>query len=61
VVHEAAGSGRRRAWRRFWHITLPLLRPIIAIILILRTSFAFAVLRKFAITQGGPGATWAAW
>ena len=47
-------------WRGFWHITLPLLRPIIAVSLILRTTFAFMVFDEiFAITQGGPGnATW---
>ena len=63
-LHEAAAVDGASAWRRFWHITLPLLRPIIAIILILRTSFAFAVFEEIlAITQGGPGdATWvAAW
>ena len=63
-LHEAAAVDGATAWRRFWHITLPLLRPIIAIILILRTSFAFAVFEEIlAITQGGPGdATWvAAW
>jgi len=63
-LYEAAAVDGATAWRRFWHITLPLLRPIIAIILILRTSFAFAVFEEIlAITQGGPGdATWvAAW
>jgi multiple sugar transport system permease protein len=63
-LYEAAAVDGAGAWRRFWHITLPLLRPIIAIILILRTSFAFAVFEEIlAITQGGPGdATWvAAW
>lgn len=50
--------------QRFWHITLPMLRPIIVVVLVLRTSFAFAVFDEvLAITQGGPGdATWvAAW
>jgi hypothetical protein len=63
-LYEAAAVDGAGAWRRFWHVTLPLLRPIIAIILILRTSFAFAVFEEIlAITQGGPGdATWvAAW
>ena len=62
-TRQAAVDGAD-AWQRFWHITLPMLRPIIAIILILRTSFAFAVFEEMlAITQGGPGdATWvAAW
>jgi multiple sugar transport system permease protein len=63
-LYEAAAVDGATAWHRFRHITLPLLRPIIAVILILRTSFAFAVFEEIlAITQGGPGdATWvSAW
>jgi len=63
-LYEQAAVDGGTAWQRFWHITLPMLRPIIAVILILRTSFAFAVFEEIlAITQGGPGdATWvAAW
>jgi multiple sugar transport system permease protein len=63
-LYEQAAVDGGTAWHRFWHITLPMLRPIIAVILILRTSFAFAVFEEIlAITQGGPGdATWvAAW
>ena len=63
-LYEQAAVDGATAWQRFWKITLPLLRPIIAVILILRTSFAFAVFEEvLAITQGGPGdATWvAAW
>jgi multiple sugar transport system permease protein len=63
-LYEAAAVDGGSAWTRFWHITLPMLRPIIVVILILRTSFAFAVFEEIlAITQGGPGdATWvAAW
>ena len=63
-LYEQAAVDGASAWQRFWKITLPLLRPIIAVILILRTSFAFAVFEEIlAITQGGPGdATWvAAW
>jgi ABC-type sugar transport system permease subunit len=62
--YEAAAVDGASGWRRFWHISLPLLRPIIAVTLILRTTFAFMVFDEiFAITQGGPGnATWvAAW
>jgi ABC-type sugar transport system permease subunit len=63
-LYEQAAVDGARAWHRFWHITFPMLRQIIAIILILRTAFAFAVFEEIlAITQGGPGdATWvAAW
>ena len=62
--YEAAAVDGASAWRRFWHISLPLLRPVIAVSLILRTTFGFMVFDEiFAITQGGPGnATWvAAW
>jgi multiple sugar transport system permease protein len=59
-LYEQASVDGARAWHRFWHITLPMLRQILAIILILRTAFAFAVFEEIlAITQGGPGdATW---
>jgi multiple sugar transport system permease protein len=63
-LYEAAAIDGANAWHRFRRITLPMLRQIIAIILILRTAFAFAVFEEIlAITQGGPGdATWvAAW
>jgi len=63
-LYEAAAIDGAGAFARFQHITLPLLRPIIVVILVLRTSFAFAVFEEvLAITQGGPGdATWvAAW
>jgi ABC-type sugar transport system permease subunit len=62
--YEAAAVDGASGWRRFWHISLPLLRPVIAVTLILRTTFAFMVFDEiYAITQGGPGnATWvAAW
>lgn len=63
-LYEAASVDGAGALHRFWHITLPLLMPMIVVILVLRTSFAFAVFDEvLAITQGGPGdATWvAAW
>ena len=61
---EAAAIDGAGPLHRFWHLTLPLLRPIIVVILVLRTSFAVTVFEEvLAITQGGPGdATWvAAW
>jgi multiple sugar transport system permease protein len=63
-LYEAANIDGAGALPRFRHITLPLLIPMIVVILVLRTSFAFAVFEEvLAITQGGPGdATWvAAW
>ncbi|SDE02907.1 multiple sugar transport system permease protein [Paracoccus isoporae] len=63
-LYEAAELDGASAWKKFRHITLPLLRPVLAVTLILRTTFAFMVFDEiFAITQGGPGDdTWvAAW
>jgi ABC-type sugar transport system permease subunit len=63
-LYEQAAIDGANAWHRFRQITWPMLQQIIAIILILRTAFAFAVFEEIlAITQGGPGdATWvAAW
>lgn len=60
--YEAAKVDGANAWQCFWHITLPMMRPIIAVVVILRTSFAFLVFDEvLALTQGGPGdATWVA-
>ncbi len=63
-LYEAAEIDGAGAWRRFLHVTLPLLAPTVVVVLVLRTSFAFMVFDEiFAITGGGPGnATWtAAW
>jgi ABC-type sugar transport system permease subunit len=63
-LFEAAAIDGAGPLHRLWHVTLPLLRPVIVVILVLRTSFAFTVFEEvLAITQGGPGdATWvAAW
>jgi ABC-type sugar transport system permease subunit len=59
---EAAGIDGAGYWQTFFLITLPLLRPVLAIVIILRTTFAFLVFDEvLAITQGGPGdATWVA-
>jgi multiple sugar transport system permease protein len=40
----------------FWHITLPFLRPFIAIALVLRSIDAFKTFASiFVLTTGGPG------
>lgn len=55
-VFEAARIDKANALQRFWHITLPLLRPAIVIVVIMRAMIslsAFAAI--FAATGGGPG------
>ena len=43
------------AWQRFWYITLPLLRPVIIVVLLLSTILTFADFQiVYALTGGGP-------
>jgi multiple sugar transport system permease protein len=63
-IYEAAAVDGASPWQSLWRLTVPLLRPIVAVTLILRTTFSFMVFDEIlAITQGGPGNdTWvAAW
>jgi ABC-type sugar transport system permease subunit len=54
-LDEAAGVDGANAWRRFWSIRLPLLRPAILVALIIRSVEAFRVFDiVYVITQGGP-------
>ncbi|MEO8536093.1 MAG: sugar ABC transporter permease [Betaproteobacteria bacterium] len=55
-VFEAARIDRAGAWQRFRHITLPLIRPAIVIVVIMRTMIALSAFAAiFAATGGGPG------
>ena len=55
-VFEAARIDRANAWQRFVHITLPLMRPAIVIVVIMRTMIALSAFAAiFAATGGGPG------
>ena len=55
-VFEAARIDRAKAWQRFVHITLPLIRPAIVIVVILRMMTALSAFAAiFAATGGGPG------
>lgn len=55
-VYEAARLDRAGAWQRFRYITLPLIRPAIVMVVILRTMTALSAFAAiFAATGGGPG------
>ncbi len=55
-IYEAARLDRANALKRFWHITLPMLRPAIMILVILRMTVALSAFAAiFAATGGGPG------
>lgn len=54
--YEAAKLDRANAWQMFRYITLPLLRPAIVIVVIIRSMIALrAFAAIFAATGGGPG------
>lgn len=55
-VYEAARLDRAGAWQRFWYITLPLIRPAVVMVVILRMMTALSAFAAiFAATGGGPG------
>lgn len=55
-LYEAARLDRASTWQRFWNITLPLIRPALILVIILRTMTALSAFAAiFAATGGGPG------
>ena len=55
-IYEAARIDRANAVQRFFHVTLPLIRPAIVIVVIMRTMIALSAFAAiFAATGGGPG------
>ena len=53
---EAAAVDGANSWRRFWHITLPLLTPTIAFVVIITTLSAFlAFTEVYVMTVEGSG------
>ncbi|GAA2112312.1 ABC transporter permease subunit [Streptomyces synnematoformans] len=56
ALHEAAELDGAGWWRRFWHVTLPQLRPEIAVVLLWCTIAALKVFGMvYVLTGGGPG------
>ncbi len=55
---EAAAIDGANTWRRFWHVTLPALRPIVIAITTLDLIWNFnSFALVFVLTAGGPGGT----
>lgn len=53
---EAAKVDGANAWQRFWHITLPELRPALLLLAILETATSLHVFDTvYVMTGGGPG------
>jgi ABC-type sugar transport system permease subunit len=54
-LYEASAIDGASRWQKFWYLTLPLLRPAILVVLVIRTVEAFRVFDLiFVITRGGP-------
>lgn len=54
-LDEAGAVDGANRWQRFWFIRLPLLRPAILVVLIIRSVEAFRVFDiVYVLTQGGP-------
>jgi alpha-1,4-digalacturonate transport system permease protein len=55
-LYEAARIEGAVAWQRFWHITLPMLRPTILLVVILSLVHATQAFETILLlTDGGPG------
>jgi multiple sugar transport system permease protein len=55
-LHEAASLDGAGVWMRFWHVTLPALRPVIVAITTLDLIWNFnSFALVYVLTAGGPG------
>lgn len=54
-LHEAAEIDGASGWRRFWSITVPMLRPVFAVVTILSTIWDFKVFTQVYLMPGGSG------
>ncbi len=55
-ITEAAVVDGAGSWRRFWTITVPLLKPVFAVVTILSTIWDFKVFTQIYLMPGGSGA-----
>ncbi len=55
VFYEAATLDGAGTWRRFWHVTLPLITPVLLLNLVMGIIGSFQVFTQaFIMTKGGP-------
>ncbi len=54
-LYESAVLAGANAWKRFWKITLPLIKPTLLFVLVINTIKSFQVFVEiFVMTKGGP-------
>jgi multiple sugar transport system permease protein len=52
---EAAEVDGAGSWGRFWHVTLPLIKPVLAVVILFSTIFTFGDFNIVQVlTRGGP-------
>ncbi len=55
-LYEAARIDGASVFQEFWHVTLPMLSPVLFFVLVISTINAFQILTDILVmTQGGPG------
>ena len=53
--YEAAEVDGASSWGRFWHVTLPLIKPVLAVVILFSTIFTFGDFNIVQVlTRGGP-------
>ena len=53
--YEAAAVDGATSRQRFWHVTLPLLKPVLAVVILFSTIFTFSDFNiVYVLTRGGP-------
>ncbi|WP_017579558.1 carbohydrate ABC transporter permease [Nocardiopsis valliformis] len=52
-LYEAARIDGASAWRSFWNVTFPMLRPLFALLLILQVIWDFRIFTQLFILAGG--------
>ncbi len=53
-IYEAAAIDGAPRWQQFWRITLPLLRPVLTLVLVLNANILGATEQMMVMTDGGP-------
>ncbi len=55
TLYEAAALDGATDWQKFWHVTLPMLTPIIAVVMTFSVLFTFTDFQLiYVLTRGGP-------
>lgn len=53
TVYEAGAVDGASEWNMFWRLTLPLLRPVLVLVLVITVTGSFQVFDTVAVTTGG--------